>query len=58
MIYLSQYDYINKILTRFGLKNYKAVTTLIDKKQPLIVFDGTALKAEIKEFQTKIGILI
>ncbi|KAL2704805.1 hypothetical protein AAEP93_000055 [Penicillium crustosum] len=32
VIYLSQYDYVDKILTRFGLKNCKAVATPIDEK--------------------------
>ncbi|OQD94305.1 hypothetical protein PENVUL_c145G09383 [Penicillium vulpinum] len=57
-IYLSQSDYIDKILTRFGLENCKPVHTPIDKKQALIPFDGTTTKLQIKEFQTKIGTLI
>jgi hypothetical protein len=58
VIRLSQSDYDEKILTRFGLENCKPVLTPMDEKQKLIPFDGTASKAEIKDFQTRIGTLI
>ncbi|KAJ5616226.1 hypothetical protein N7537_001340 [Penicillium hordei] len=53
VIYLSQFDYVDKILARFGLENCKLVAIPMDEKQPLIerlTLEGTALKAEIKEF--------
>ncbi|KAJ5920441.1 hypothetical protein N7516_011299 [Penicillium verrucosum] len=61
VIYISQYDYGDEILARFGRENRKAVATPVDEKQALIerpTSDGTASKAEIKEFQTKLGTLI
>ncbi|KAJ9490931.1 hypothetical protein VN97_g2331 [Penicillium thymicola] len=57
-IYLSQLDYVDKILQRFGLDRCNPCATPMNEKQALTPFDGTASKAEIKEFQTKIGTLI
>lgn len=57
-IFLSQHDYVDKILSRFGLESCKPVATPMDEKQPLVPSDGTASKMEVKEYQTKIGTLI
>ncbi|KAG0153774.1 hypothetical protein PDIDSM_2429 [Penicillium digitatum] len=58
IIHLSQADYVEKILVRFGLENCKPVVTPMDEKQALIPFEGTATKGQIHEYQTKIGTLI
>jgi hypothetical protein len=58
IIHLSQADYVEKILARFGLENCKPVATPMDEKQALLPFQGTATKGQILEFQTKIGTLI
>lgn len=59
VIYISQYDYGEKILTRFGLENCKSVAAPMNEKQALIPrVEGTATKVEIHEFQTNIGTMI
>ncbi|KAJ5478259.1 hypothetical protein N7530_003768 [Penicillium desertorum] len=49
-IYLSQADYINQILTRFGLNNCNSVATPMDKRTQLTASQHTTTKHEIKEF--------
>ncbi|KAJ5124616.1 Reverse transcriptase RNA-dependent DNA polymerase [Penicillium bovifimosum] len=58
-ILLSQSDYVDHILTRFGLENCNPVATPMDERTVLTPFDdGTATKAQVKEYQTKVGTLI
>lgn len=53
--HLSQYDYVETTLDRFGLENCKPVATPMDEKQVSILWLGSnATKAEAKEFQTMI----